>query len=136
LKVKILNEIQKVSKPTLKAARLWAWGNNNNGQLAINKSHTTVSQPLEIALPNFKGDFEILDIACGMKQTVLVTKDELWMTNPVSKNPKKEEDEQPAPAQKKKSKKEKEKEKESEDFSKLGESQYWVNITKLVKNVE
>jgi alpha-tubulin suppressor-like RCC1 family protein len=121
------------------AAKLWGWGNNNNGQLALNNGSMKISQPMEIPLPPFKGDIEIIDVICGMNQTILATKDELWMSEPFTKNPKKEEEPQPqTQPHKKKGKKDKgeKSEKESEDHEKNQQGHSWFNITPFVKNAE
>ena len=70
---KINYEMSTLKFETSKDMKLWAWGNNKNGQLGLN-NQTFVKLPTLITLPNMMQDDTIEKIYCYKTYSVLLTK--------------------------------------------------------------
>ena len=70
---KLNYEIGTLKFETSKDMKLWAWGNNKNGQLGLN-SQSFIKLPIQIDLPNMMTDDTIEKIYCYKTYSVLLTK--------------------------------------------------------------
>lgn len=73
LQSKFFYEINKVIEDSRSVQKLYGWGNNNAGQLALPGGAMTVKIPQQIPLPEFYEKEEILKIECGFKCSALLT---------------------------------------------------------------
>jgi len=122
---RFLNEIEKVSKKSLKKAKLYGWGNNAYGQLGLNTGNATVFKPTEVLLPEFMMDDKIKDVECGMKASAILSEQgNVWISEPLVKNSQNKEEES---TNKNHSSKKKAK-KESVDISSK-DNLKWFNLT-------
>ena len=71
---KLNYEIGTLKYETSKDMKLWAWGNNKNGQLGLMNNQTFVKLPTLIKLPNMMNDDTIEKIFCYKSYSVLLTK--------------------------------------------------------------
>jgi len=128
---RFLNEIEKVSKKSLKKAKLYGWGNNAYGQLGLNTGNATVFKPTEVLLPEFMVDDKIKNIECGMKASAILTEQgSVWISEPLIKNntQNKEEEETTTNIKKDSYMYKKRSKKESIDVSSK-ENLKWFNLT-------
>ncbi len=73
LQNKFLTEISNNLKNRFKKQILYAWGNNNSGQLGLPPCNT-VGHPLKVPLPDLAFDDEIEKMECGWKISCFLTK--------------------------------------------------------------
>ena len=71
---KLNYEISTLKFETSKDMKLWAWGNNKNGQLGLMQNQKFVKLPTLINLPNMMEDDSIENIFCYKTYSVLLTK--------------------------------------------------------------
>jgi len=93
IQIRFLNEIEKVSKKTFKKPKLYGWGANSFGQLAVNTGNAVVGNPSEVLLPELAKDDTIKEIECGSKASILLTlQGNVWISEPIEKKVIKEEE--------------------------------------------
>ena len=120
--------MEKVSTKTLRKPKLYAWGNNSYGQLALNTGNIVVHTPTEVLIPEIDQDDQLFHIECGWKSSAILTKKgNVWITEVPTKKVAKEDEESI------KSNHSKKKKKDSVEVSKGKEVEKsfskWVDIT-------
>ena len=71
---KLNYEIGTLKYETSKDMKLWAWGNNKNGQLGLMNNQTFAKLPTLVNLPNMMNDDTIEKIFCYKSYSILLTK--------------------------------------------------------------
>ena len=71
---KLNYEMNTLKYETSKDMKLWAWGNNKNGQLGLMNNQTFVKLPTLINLPNLMNDDTIEKVFCYKTCSILLTK--------------------------------------------------------------
>lgn len=128
---RFLEEIGSVSKKTLNKPRLYGWGSNNFGQLGVNTGNLTINTPVDISLPVFDKDDQIVHLECGWKASAFITmKGNVWLTEPIQKKIAAEEED--------KQSKKKKKDGSEVSGSKEGEKGAckWVDITPIFQRLK
>ena len=144
---KINYEMSTLKFETSKDMKLWAWGNNKNGQLGLN-NQTFVKLPTLITLPNMMQDDTIEKIYCYKTYSVLLTKfgnifitgkytikDQIHISkkNKENNNNKKNKGKNKHKEENKKKADKKEKEKNNEKDNLIGDNMLdnnWINLSK------
>ena len=71
---KLNYEMNTLKFETSKDIKLWAWGNNKNGQLGLMNNQTFIKVPTLINLPNLMSDDTIEKIYCYKTYSILLSK--------------------------------------------------------------